>query len=334
VVRAAAADVLLITGIDHDFRGRALAAFLDLVRAGKDGIDYAHVFAPGVNAGVPSGLDLDLDGRTMGWDDAFGWGKFPGHGGMALVSRLPIDAAAARTFLSSCWRDLPGREPARAPRRHALAERGGAGCHAAVVAGALGRAGALPGGGRLHLLAAYPTPPLFDGPEGRNLRRNHDEIDFWRQYLDGLVVARRPGPRGGRAAGGAGGGARRSQRRPGGRRRAAGGGAAAAGASAAQDPRPASAGGARPRRPRAARTRGTAATRPRHRRLARRRRAGQPAGRLRAARRAARGRGGGRALAEPGDPLADGGGGGLGAPAGLGGRPPDPGGLDRVAAER
>ena len=43
----------------------------------------------------------------------------------------------------------------------------------------------LPGGGRLHLLAANPTPPLFDGPERLNRRRNHDEIAFWARYLDG-----------------------------------------------------------------------------------------------------------------------------------------------------
>jgi hypothetical protein len=147
------------------------------------------VFAPPVNAGVPSDHDLDLDGRLGDWDDGFGWGKFPGHAGMALVARLPIDAAGARTFRGLLWRDLPGADlpehPDARPWPSAEAQavmRLSSRSHwdVAVV---------LPDGGRLHLLASYPTPPLFDGPEGRNLRRNHDEIDFWRQYLDGAALA-------------------------------------------------------------------------------------------------------------------------------------------------
>jgi hypothetical protein len=322
VVRAAAADVLLLTGIDHDHRGRALAAFLDLVRAGKDGIDYAHTFAPGVNAGVPSFHDLDLDGRTMGWNDAFGWGKFPGHAGMALVSRLPIDAEGARTFLQFLWHDLPGaslpEHPDGAPWPSEAAQavmRLSSRAHWDVAV-------LLPGSGRLHLLAAYPTPPVFDGPEGRNLRRNHDEIDFWRQYLDGWAVRDDQGREAAAPADPVvvigdlnadpedGDGLRVAVQRllahprladprprERGRRRGGGG--------AARRERPA------PRRPG-----------PRHRGLARRPRAGQPAGRLRAARRAPRCGGRRRALAAAGRSRGGGGAGGLGPPAGLGGLPP------------
>jgi hypothetical protein len=185
VVQAARADVLLLTGIDHDLRGRGLAAFLERVAAGKDGIDYPHSFAPPVNAGVPSGHDLVGDGRRSGWGDGFGWGKFPGHSGMALVSRLPLETDGARTFRTFLWRDLPDASlPERPdgspfPSEAAQAEmRLSSRSHWDVAV-------ALPGGGRLHLLASYPTPPVFDGPEGRNLRRNHDEIAFWRLYLDG-----------------------------------------------------------------------------------------------------------------------------------------------------
>ncbi len=45
----------------------------------------------------------------------------------------------------------------------------------------------LPGGGTLHLLASDPTPPLFDGAEGFNRKRNHDEVAFWTAYLDGTA---------------------------------------------------------------------------------------------------------------------------------------------------
>ena len=35
----------------------------------------------------------------------------------------------------------------------------------------------------VHVLAAHPTPPVFDGPEDRNGRRNFDEIRLWADYI-------------------------------------------------------------------------------------------------------------------------------------------------------
>ncbi len=35
----------------------------------------------------------------------------------------------------------------------------------------------------VHLLLSHPTPPVFDGSEDRNGRRNHDEIRLWADYL-------------------------------------------------------------------------------------------------------------------------------------------------------
>ncbi|MFO8184566.1 MAG: endonuclease/exonuclease/phosphatase family protein, partial [Candidatus Aegiribacteria sp.] len=46
--------------------------------------------------------------------------------------------------------------------------------------------------GPLQLLAFHATPPVFDGPEDANGRRNHDEIRFWQLYLDGAFG---PAPR-------------------------------------------------------------------------------------------------------------------------------------------
>ncbi|HEU4779358.1 MAG TPA: endonuclease/exonuclease/phosphatase family protein, partial [Steroidobacteraceae bacterium] len=42
----------------------------------------------------------------------------------------------------------------------------------------------------LRLLASHPTPPAFDGAEDRNGKRNHDEIRFWSDYLDGAKYIR------------------------------------------------------------------------------------------------------------------------------------------------
>ena len=40
-------------------------------------------------------------------------------------------------------------------------------------------------GETVHVLADHPTPPVFDGPEDRNGKHNHDEIRFWADYVQG-----------------------------------------------------------------------------------------------------------------------------------------------------
>nr|WP_313851737.1 endonuclease/exonuclease/phosphatase family protein [Parasedimentitalea psychrophila] len=45
----------------------------------------------------------------------------------------------------------------------------------------------LPDGERLNLLTFQAGPPLFDGAEGRNGRRNADEIRLWQLLLDGAL---------------------------------------------------------------------------------------------------------------------------------------------------
>ncbi len=48
---------------------------------------------------------------------------------------------------------------------------------------------AMPSAAPLHILAFHATPPVFDGPEDQNGRRNADEIRFWQLYLDGGIGA-------------------------------------------------------------------------------------------------------------------------------------------------
>ena len=40
----------------------------------------------------------------------------------------------------------------------------------------------------MRLLCWYATPPVFDGPEDRNGRRNHDEAAFWLRLLAGELT--------------------------------------------------------------------------------------------------------------------------------------------------
>ncbi|WP_233495428.1 endonuclease/exonuclease/phosphatase family protein [Rhodosalinus halophilus] len=178
VVAAAAPDILLLTDFDYDYEGRALEAFAQMVA--EAGHPLPHRFARRPNAGMATGLDLDGDGRRGEAEDAQGWGRFAGDGGMAILSRHPIDAAASRDFSDLPWAELPDSlAPGADLSAEALdAQRLSSNGHWAVT---LRPEGAAP----ITLLVFDATPPVFDGPEDRNGRRNADEIRFWRLFLDG-----------------------------------------------------------------------------------------------------------------------------------------------------
>ncbi|MEZ5777482.1 MAG: endonuclease/exonuclease/phosphatase family protein [Paracoccaceae bacterium] len=180
VIARAAPDVLLLNGFDYDLDGAALAAFAGTVE--KHGRRYPHFFAFRPNTGWATGIDLDGDGRRGGPGDAQGFGRFAGQGGMALLSRLPVDLGDAADYSGFLWRDLPGSLVAGAGlSEDALAiQRLSTTGHWSVPV-------ALPEGGQLTLLAWHASPPVFDGPEDRNGRRNHDETAFWLRLLDGAL---------------------------------------------------------------------------------------------------------------------------------------------------
>jgi len=179
-------DVLLINEFDHDAQGEGVAAFQrlylnkpqDNTASGKPSspIFYPHVFIASVNTGLPTGIDLNQDGKTKGPADAHGFGRFPGQYGMAILSKHPIDNAI-RTFQTLRWIDMPD---ALLPKDWYSQEaqnvlRLSSKSHWDVPI--------LIDGKPLHLLAAHPTPPAFDGPEDRNGKRNHDEIRLWADYV-------------------------------------------------------------------------------------------------------------------------------------------------------
>lgn len=186
-------DVLLLCEIDYDPENDPPRLFAEGYAAkpqaeGLSEIDYPHRFSAPVNTGDPSGLDLDLDGRTDGPNDAWGYGRYTGQYGMAVLSRFPIDADASRTFRGLLWSNLPNaRVPIDPPtggpyypeaiwRRLRLPSKS---FWDVVVT--------RPGGDPLHLLCSHPTPPSFDGPEDRNGCRNADEIRLVTEYAAGRL---------------------------------------------------------------------------------------------------------------------------------------------------
>jgi endonuclease/exonuclease/phosphatase family metal-dependent hydrolase len=190
-------DIVLLNEFDYDpaldAAGLFNSRYLGESQRGQPPIHYPHHFRGPVNTGVDSGLDLDGDGVVGGPADAWGFGHFPGQYGMLVLSRFEILESESRTFEDYRWADLPGAlrpinpdgsefYPPQTWSRLKLSSKS----HWDV---------AIDTGGRiLHLLAHHPTPPVFDGPEDRNGRRNFDEIRFWLEYTrehrpDSFVIA-------------------------------------------------------------------------------------------------------------------------------------------------
>lgn len=188
-IHAAAPDILVLTQFDHDADLAALSAFAAGLAAA--GTDLPHVFSALPNAGMATGLDMDGDGTVGEPRDAQGYGRFAGAGGLAVLSRWPIDAGGVRDLGGLLWRDLPGAtlpvvDGAPFPSEAALAvQRLSSTGHWIVPV--------MAPGGVVDLLVWSATPPVFDGPEDRNGLRNRDELRLWTAVLDG-VLGTAPGP--------------------------------------------------------------------------------------------------------------------------------------------
>ena len=189
IIQRVRPDLLLINEFDFDEDGTAARLFqhnyLSVPHNGAAAIEYPYRFVAPSNTGIPSGFDLNNDGTVGGPDDAFGFGFFPGQFGMAVYSMHPIVLDDVRTFQTFRWADMPGALLPDDPATPAPADwftdaeldavRLSSKSHWDLPIDIDGRV--------VHFLVSHPTPPVFDGPEDRNGRRNHDEIRFWADYV-------------------------------------------------------------------------------------------------------------------------------------------------------
>ena len=150
------ADILVLVGIDYDHRGLALGALADLLP------DYPHRFARLPNRGRATGRDLDGDGRLGEPGDAMGYGPFARAEGLAILSRFPLLPGALIDRTDMPWPALKGGVPPEGTQYLSTT------AHWRVPV-------MIPGAGRVDLVTWHATPPVFDGPEDRNGRRNRDE---------------------------------------------------------------------------------------------------------------------------------------------------------------
>lgn len=80
-------DILLITGIAYDHEQKTIADFADFVG------NYPYYFSLRPSSGYPSGYDLNMNGKSTDRQDALSYGRFPGHQGMAILSKHRIGNA-------------------------------------------------------------------------------------------------------------------------------------------------------------------------------------------------------------------------------------------------
>lgn len=184
-------DVVLINEFDYDADRAAAdlfrANYLEVSQNGNAPVEYPYVYTAPSNTGIPSGMDLNNDGTVGGADDALGFGFFEGQYGMVIYSKYPIDTENVRTFQNFLWNDMPGAllpdDPATTEPRDWFSEK-----ELETVRLSSKSHWDVPvtiGESTVHVLASHPTPPVFDGDEDRNGRRNSDEIRFWADYIQG-----------------------------------------------------------------------------------------------------------------------------------------------------
>ena len=186
-------DIVLLNEFDYVDRERGIDVFLrDYLAASQNGlepIEYPHVYTAPVNTGVPSPFDLNRDGKASGRrNDAWGFGWYPGQYGMVILSKYPLAPEQARTFQHFLWQDMPGHHVPMVPDSEGQLTDQPWYSDEVMAQFPLSSKShwdvpVIIGDKVIHLLAAHPTPPSFDGPENRNGMKNYDEIRLLRDYI-------------------------------------------------------------------------------------------------------------------------------------------------------
>lgn len=192
IIQTIRPDIILLNEFDYINDPRQgveyfINNYLAVAQGNAAAIDYPYYYYAEVNTGKASPYDLTGDGKATGTQgDAWGFGFFEGHFGMALLSRYPIEVKNVRTFQHFKWQDMPDALRPVHPgsgeffyndeiwQQFPLSSKS----HWDIPVNIDGET--------IHILASHPTPPVFDGPEDRNGTKNHDEVRFWLDYISGV----------------------------------------------------------------------------------------------------------------------------------------------------
>ncbi|MEL0646890.1 endonuclease/exonuclease/phosphatase family protein [Pseudoalteromonas agarivorans] len=188
IIQRVRPDIILLNEFDYMPKEQGIEYFkkhyLNVSQNNQRAIDFPYSFIAPVNTGLATNFDLDNDGKSTGiMGDAQGFGFFEGHYGMAILSKYPIDFEKVRTLQKFKYKDMPNAQMPTDPKT-------GENWYNKTEWQALRLSSKsfwdLPvkvNNKTVHVLASHPTPPVFDGDEDRNGKRNHDEVRLIADYV-------------------------------------------------------------------------------------------------------------------------------------------------------
>lgn len=182
-------DIILLNEFDrendsHQAIETFLSNYLNKKQQDQKAIQFPYFYQGPVNTGVSTPFDFNNNGKKgQSPSDTYGFGYFPGHFGMALLSKYPINYDDIRTFQHFKWKDMPNALKPMNPETNKPWYNDEAWNSMRLSSKSHWDIPVVIGNKTLHVLASHPTPPVFDGPEDRNGKRNHDEIRFWNDYI-------------------------------------------------------------------------------------------------------------------------------------------------------
>lgn len=187
VIKKVRPDVLVLMEVDYDSQNKLLDLFrqnlLSIPLDDFEGIDYPYAYQIQTNTGLLSEVDIDGNGNISLPNDAYGFGNYEGQYASAILSKYPIDISNQRSFQKFLWKDMPDAAlPKNADESSYYSDevlevfRLSSKNHIDLPLQITDEI-------TIHALISHPTPPVFDGAEDRNGKRNHDEIRLWADYI-------------------------------------------------------------------------------------------------------------------------------------------------------
>jgi len=189
IIQRVQPDIILLNEFDrendsHHAIKLFISEYLQKSQQGQKPIDFPYLYQGSVNTGVPTPFDLNNDEiKNNSPGDTFGFGYFPGHFGMVLLSKYPIIEKDIRTFQYFKWKDMPNALKPINPETQKSWYSDEAWENFRLSSKSHWDIPVKVNNKILHVLASHPTPPVFDGSEDRNGKRNHDEIRLWNDYI-------------------------------------------------------------------------------------------------------------------------------------------------------
>lgn len=194
VIQRTRPDVILLNEFDHDGIGKSdqvvrdfIANYLNKSQNKAKAINYPYFYIVPTNTGLAE-VDLDNDGKVSLPGDGYGFGYYHGQYGFIVLSKYELDTNNIRSFQKFLWKDMPdavlpnkfddsgdtGRPyySTETMRNFRLSSKNHLDLPIIIKKDKT-----------IHLLAMHPTPPVFDGSEDRNGRRNYDEIRLFADYI-------------------------------------------------------------------------------------------------------------------------------------------------------